>query len=129
MEPGREMDALIAEKVMGWDTVHFVKFADGTIPFGASPDMQKEADDGGFICSTNKEVPEFSTDIAAAWLVVEKMGLFGGTGCSLVGPLPGQKWHIHFGKISSDSVIGDTAPHAICLAALKAVGVNLEAVV
>ena len=45
MPAGRELDALVAEKVMGWD--HYP--------------------------SKHEIVPAYSTDIAAAWEVVEKM--------------------------------------------------------
>lgn len=64
MEAGRELDALIAEKVMGlhrrgeyWlsSDDHEVYVAD-TVP----------ADREDFL-------PDYSTDIAAAWLVVEKL--------------------------------------------------------
>jgi hypothetical protein len=104
MTPGPKLDALVAEKVMGL-----------VIPsrpgWGPKP---------------------YSTDIAAAWEVVEKFGHF----------------HIQtvFGDGSVDSFgemirvrltteatlqgrtmesIAETAPHAICLAALKAVGYTL----
>ena len=123
MNPGRELDALVAEKVMGCRLIPHVnpKYSPTCGCENRAHRIREEI--------SNDLLAEYSTDISAAWQVVEKMSLFGGTGCSLVGPLPGQKWHIHFGKISSDSVIGDTAPHAICLAALKAVGVNLEVAV
>ena len=51
MEAGREMDALVAEKVMGLSYILF----DGTDPH------QEEL------------TPHYSTDIAAAWEVVEKL--------------------------------------------------------
>ena len=60
MQAGREMDALIAEKVMGDNIKRFIWKRYG------KPDAIQDPDYGG---------PRyFSTDIAAAWGVVEKMG-------------------------------------------------------
>jgi hypothetical protein len=92
MKPGCELDALVAEKVMGWCT---------------------DTDRGGFLL-------DFSTSIADAWVVVEKLAstyLF----CL---ENSGSFWVADFGR-SADrraQCTAETAPHAICLAALKAVG-------
>lgn len=127
MKPGRELDALVAEKVMG------VAFKDTTI--GEEPWATK----GLFLTRNGEpyqihgylmhgyvypEVREYSTDIAAAWGVVEKMQADGwfwnidcdcdglvvgfGRGCEVGG---GCEWYYED---------AETAPHAICLAALKA---------
>jgi len=91
MKPGRELDTLVAEKVMG---------------------LNHDKLDG--------YPAYYSTDIAAAWEVVEKLI----PDCFLTlqwiegwevshfepGPYGG---HMHLAH-------GDSAPHAICLAALKA---------
>lgn len=98
MEAGRELDALIAEKVMGFT----VK---GGLPISAWP-------------------PHYSADIAAAWEVVKKMGR--------------HEISIHMRSDSNTDRVtkryyimdytcrallaeANTAPHAICLAALKAI--------
>lgn len=107
MNPGRELDALIAEKVMGLEIVHlgepskpFVKNFTGT-----------------------SEPTEYSTDIAAAWEVVERLKdsehAFGFELTQDQGELC--EWLAYFGegRFKAES---ETAPHAICLAALKAVG-------
>lgn len=92
MNAGRELDALIAEKVMG-DPLQ-LKMALGP--------------------------RHYSTDIAAAWEVVEKLrtAKYELLICTFSG-----KWSVdvlHTGK-SIDVANADTAPHAICLAALNAV--------
>lgn len=55
---GAALDALIAERIMGWRHIH-----DG---FGRGPQTNP-------ISLIHDPVPPFSTDIAAAWLVVETM--------------------------------------------------------
>jgi hypothetical protein len=115
MKPGRELDALIAEKVMGIKhpiTIHRDKTA---YQWGSATDEWEF-------------LPEYSTDIAAAWKVVEKLGL-------CVWPTEDAKWFAFQDRFDSSYgeeywfggenflsryVIADTAPHAICLAALKA---------
>jgi hypothetical protein len=60
MEAGREMDALIAEKVLGlsdWHIRHSDEDGDGNLYF----------------CEIKDELPHYSTDIAAAWQVIEKI--------------------------------------------------------
>ena len=60
MEAGEELDELIAEKVMG-----FIK-----LPFPGLPKFQKPTDDGVIPLYYT---PKYSTDISAAWEVVEKI--------------------------------------------------------
>lgn len=100
--PGRELDALVAEKVMGWSS--------------------EELDEDVGIC-----VPRYSTDISAAWEVVEKLGekfeqfdlQFGwNTGRFVCG-------FGSFGTSRFESTPTEFAPHAICLAALRAVGYDV----
>jgi hypothetical protein len=111
MKAGRELDALVAEKVMGY----------------------RQAEDGSWFLpgiSTGFglwELPEYSTSIADAWLVVEKLKLF--KGFCLRQRNDGMWDSVRYGKwadgFDDQIVVGKTtAPHAICLAALKAVGYN-----
>lgn len=102
LKPGRELDALIAEKVMGWKPPEFID--------GVSLERRWKNDRGEF-----DSLPRYSTDIAAAWEVVEKIGLIIGKN----GPVWDAQdlWDLPVYFASAD-----TAPHAICLAALKAVG-------
>lgn len=121
MIAGRELDALVAEKVMEW-IFHPMQL------MGMPPTMSKEFwtyRDGESIHHVY-DLPPYSTSIAAAWEVLEK--LHGqkdycqdtllacgvektqyGYECLLTG-VDGE-WH----------ETADTAPLAICLAALKAV--------
>lgn len=104
MNAGRDLDALVAEKVMGVTKQQF------TAMFRPS------------------------TDIQCAWLVVEKLKLSVMWTGKKWGA--GEAWDIYFHREDDpeedDAVYdgsikhwatSDTAPHAICLAALKAVRV------
>lgn len=110
-KPGRELDILIAEKVMG---------------LVLSPDKKYYYEDGIMAVNRiNPLLPHYSTDIAAAWLVVEKLSrdfLFSIHGGA-------DDWEAEFNKndgrflISADTIgmaRAATAPLAICLAALEA---------
>ena len=83
---GRDLDALVAEKFFRWDS------CDGT----ACP-------------------PAFSTKIAAAWEVVEKLDLFNG---AMLGKNAHGQWAIWDNADEESPVFAETAPLAICLAAL-----------
>lgn len=114
MNPSRELDALVAEKVMGW------KWEDDRLTIeGHYKDENGEYHSSFFP----------STDIAAAWEVVEKFDRYEIVKTEL--PLPtGEVWkpHVvlsHWKKDSFGTAFGDTVPHAICLAALKAIGVEI----
>ncbi len=78
MKAGRELDALIAEKVMGWtrnqwkgmlEKTDFCVLCGITCRAGNHPRIEHD------FCRTGKSIvaPEYSTSIADAWLVVEKM--------------------------------------------------------
>jgi len=74
----------------------------------------------------NRYVLKYSTDIAAVWQVLEKLGLV-----CIIGFNPedrGGTWDCSFGlKLTEDNptlVYADTAPEAICLAALKVKGIK-----
>lgn len=105
MNPGRELDALISEKIFGMKV---------TVP-----------SDNGFLPMP----PHYSTNIRAAWEVFEKVArMVDDPWAGFV--FDGKKgvWRCHFDRQTPGGVsergtaISDTAPHAICLAALKAVG-------
>jgi len=66
MKADRELDAKMAE-VMGW-----LKVPDGTSPKDSPPKYRYLTSDRGRI-----KLPEFSTDISAALLVLEKMMIRG----------------------------------------------------
>jgi hypothetical protein len=104
MPAGREMDALIAEKVMRLKM-------EGSHHYWMNG--------AGAVAS----IPRYSTDIAAAWDVVEK--LCDETGCDIVkvckrdSELGRGYWSCIFGQ--GHESFGNTAPEAICRAALLAV--------
>ena len=101
MNAGRELDAEIAEEVMGWT------------PRGAHPIHGCPMFATG---SNDTFAPYFSTDIAAAWQVVQKMG----ESCDQATiEVCGGEWMCEFDGVGDQA---HTAPLAICLAALKAVG-------
>lgn len=167
MEAGRELDALVAERIMGLQVLpeflHAKRYPTGDPPcldslqdarneyglgkhpFFVSPDcgcedLDKtdpfELGDGGphpwrdlprfhghaALCP--EFVPLYSTDIAAAWSVVERMRELGWR-------LNLDDFCFRYTALFSNSA-GDhasahgslTAPYAICLAALRAVGVE-----
>lgn len=119
----REIDALVAERVMGYGS-RVKMFVSGPIINDAYP----------------VAVPNYSTDIAAAWQVVEKMReiacqvdvtshgehevvLAHGVVCYIHG-FNEDFWRE--GMLDADySAVADTAPMAICLAALRAINVEL----
>jgi hypothetical protein len=136
MPAGREMDALVAEKVMGCKVSH--------LPF---PGGQERVSCG----CRNGEHPGphdntdpvwddilayYSTDIAAAWKVVEKLRgeLSWADGFQLSQSALGQEWQnfpeapqngyaatFTNGYENEASATAETAPLTICRAALKAV--------
>lgn len=131
---GRELDSLVAERVMGW------VWDNSRCRLCGWP-LAELAEDGCVIdnCSQRPlpskradEPAHFSTNIVAAWTVVEYLKkhieMFD-VGWS---PSHGGEWYCVFLKIQNVSarevawkaVRAHTAPIAICLAALKAVGEN-----
>ena len=113
MKAGRALDALIAEKVFGEQN---------------PPKKVSGASEWSAWRLTAEYVPRwtpkaFSTQIDDAWPVVEKLGLSvvkhdDGTNW-LAGKM---RWEGHEGfQFDGNQELADTAPLAICLAALKAV--------
>ena len=113
MSPGRDLDRLIAEKVMGRKVY-------GDRISRESPELD----------IPECWLPRYSTDISAAWEVLEKV--CEGTDWS---PQVGLKSCMMFGGFVNDWGLkptknvmiteAESAPHAICLAALKAMGVDV----
>lgn len=113
LKPGRELDALVAEKVMGWARIIMADQA------WADVSNNWHSDYMGTVGGKRTVIPLFSTDIAAAWEVVEKFDDYG------VWRHEGQAKHHaefkrEFGKWKRWAAEGESASHAICLAALKA---------
>src|SRR5919106_517365 len=95
MEAGRELDALVAEKVMGW------------------PDYAEK-----------NHCPEYSTDIAAAWLIVEEFV----PAYDLSLTWHNGAWETRFilwgAPMQHYTGKGNSEMLAICRAALKAKGID-----
>ena len=123
MKPGRELDALVAEKVMGYDHgIAGCRWCQKDIT-GSDPYPRR-----------NPHFDHYSTDIKAAWEVVDKGHLYGD--CIRQWPRDGEMvWQIgspwwDLGRRDGGFLViaeADTAAHAICLAALKAIGVEVPA--
>lgn len=122
-EPGRALDALVAERVMGWV---------GGGKYWIDPSNPAEMYGAGFtIGNTDYDIPPFkpSTDIAAAWLVVERLSEQGRV---LLVKADGNRKYSGALRytVTINGIDGrfdsNSAPHAICLAALKALGIEVE---
>ena len=148
-EPGRALDALVAEKVMGlailgWDHAWRCE-GEWVIDLGESGekhplylrhcacDVPPNGDWprlAGHTFHCLGVVSKFSTDIAAAWQVVDKLAASGKMACLTIDLLggEGEEWRVFFQWDVSDDELAmpyadaPTAPLAICLAALRAVG-------
>ncbi len=141
---GPELDALVAEKVMGmvwyrdWPLnsegaainagIPFLSYPGRDIRLATDEDLKEKKDLNG--------IEEYSTDIAAAWEVVEKLNLM----VMPVESASGKRWGWAAEQITVEKAdlkkgsgyyleVGtelwthaETAPLAICRAALKAVG-------
>lgn len=130
-ENPRSIDALIAEHVMGWKLCFY-----DTGKYASTPDDYENASSNdGWLWEGRTDIDleawQFrpTTSIADAWLVVEKMKEKG-LHCDIVVRVNG-----HYGCEFEDRYCigehdtlyseGDTAPMAICLSALKALGVEV----
>lgn len=141
LQAGRELDALVAEKVMGWQITtpidnscdHSVgRRRDGTSArrnWGVPPHKADEKEEW----KREDVIPNYSTSIAAAWEVItrlwERRNEFH---LSFVDGFKvdydGREWTAGFWEVDYDAgdswfkeATANTAPLAICLAALKAV--------
>ena len=115
LPPGRELDALVAEKVMGWTLD----------PEGCWLDRENDYADTGWGDEWNTyNLPVWSpsVDIAAAWTLLEKAIADGGT--PQIYYSSGLWWVILAGL--SQAVSGETAPLAICHAVLQAYSMGQE---
>lgn len=91
MKAGRELDKLIGEKILQLD--------------------------GWYLA--DEFLPRFSTNIEAAWLVVEKLKSMGGEIAIRVSPLGIEV------ETSEELEQGTSAPYLICITALKECGFDI----
>ena len=123
----RERDCAIAELVMGWD-VHSMKGAgklDPTVDYECSYVIDEPPADcpeemrsvtGQIVCC---RVPDFTTDLSAAWQVVEKADAFILTKAEMDDATFYQA-QLAFGEREGVYNYGDSMPDAICHAAYVA---------
>lgn len=104
MKAGRELDALVAEKAIRLPK-NLISI-DGPIPAFMG---------GGMV----REIDHYSTVLADAWDVVERLGE---DVCDISIEKSGLNWTVTFAAVSATA---STAPLAICLAALKFIGVDV----
>jgi hypothetical protein len=104
VKPGLELDALVAREIMGW------RIDPGFVGCGIRPGTVTLAD-----------FPRYSRDIAAAWEVVERLRSQG-IGFRLEWSEGMEKPAAQFQRGLYAEHEGETAAHAICLAALHACG-------
>lgn len=123
MNPGRELDALVAEKIFRQQVVDIM---------GQVAIQHRITTPFEYIITPEgiKPTPPYSTDIAAAWEVVEKLKLSivynRDMGTWLAGILDAFVANQIVDGWMDVSATSKTAPHAICLSALQASGVKLE---
>ncbi len=102
MKPGRELDALVAERVLGYKVVD-------VLPQGIT-----------YMAGKRKrwiKNPNYSTGVAAAWEAVEEMN-----DCLHLREHGEEgRWEANFCGYPGSRAHGATAPEAICKAALLAV--------
>lgn len=113
MNPGHELDELIAKRVMDTQKmqINFVKSIN--------------ANNKTVTVSTMIGYHPYSTDIQYAWRVVDAIRYNHGGGLLKLFRNGDDTYWASFDDEEKPGVTGETAPHAICLAALKAVGVNV----
>lgn len=129
MKPGPELDALIAEKVLGLevcrcdhDALKLKAFRDweerckDPLEYHGTPRYFSHSSGGQCNTCGKHYVPYkgYSTDISAAWEVVEKFRDDDNFSIAM----HGTHWKVHFGAAWDGA---ETAAHAICLAALRAI--------
>ncbi len=118
MKAGRELDALVAEKVFGINVVKsehkngYAYYTDG------EPDWDWIRFEGS---SLQNAIPMYSTDISDAWKVIEKLSFTVElTTNNPYGPTTDEtEWLVTFH--AEFEAHGCSAAHAICLAALKTI--------
>ena len=120
---GRELDALVAEKVLGWLQVRKQMIANAM----GQPVMEDFVGLPTASAASPQLIPRYSTMIQEAWKVADALrerSQFVAV-LSGLGPQGVQPWIC---KINRDGGFieerADTAPLAICLGALKSVGIS-----
>ena len=134
MQPGRELDELVAEKVLGWNVFMGTEIPESITMRDVPEDrrhLKRVWVRGGvrMACEECGDMPAFSEDISAAFRVVEEI-----RGCGFNVTI-GFSWVFEAWVCECSNIftkkyytkIEFSQPMAICLAALKAVGVEVPA--
>lgn len=143
LPPGRELDAMVAEKVLGWRWIKFGAKGDDSLtaivppahiynrphwqPSNSEAERFYDWDTLSWLDKNEKHhwgLPHYSTDIAAVQEVKQKMAEMGWDWFCLI-ERPGQAT-VTISALNNPALpdvqgVAETAPHAICLAALSAV--------
>ena len=117
MNVGKELDSIVAEKLMGY-TWHELDTGQKVLALS-----QAEAESIGVGESVYALVPDYSESLEAAWDVAEKLTM-DGFWCLSVNTMNTAEIKLNNGRKFTDSLVyavGDSVPHAICLAVLKVV--------
>jgi hypothetical protein len=124
LEAGRELDALVAEKVMGWQWFDHTGYA---IRYFRPPNrFNYGAIAEGKEINYLESLPHYSTDIAAAWEVAEKLGNWHGFDFLVIKAAGNDLWCAGWYEFYGDDYEtraadeAETVPLAICRAALLA---------
>ena len=132
MKANRPIDAMVAEHVMETEKYWSIRWGGsgyGDFPTYDEAVIQSKKLLGGRQATIAPywDEPKYSTDIYSAWLVVEKLAGEQGPYSVVMNNNDGD-WVVHFWNGDRHDLYAnaDTAPMAICLAALKAVGVEIE---
>ena len=119
VKAGMRLDKLVAEKVMGWVNRRGVWCnPEFSVGWRTHPETK---------VARHLELQAFkpSTEIGSAWQLVEKLADGKADGRMMDVHLTKQmdgKWVLWYKEDTQEvGIFGETAPHAICLAALKAV--------
>jgi hypothetical protein len=125
MSPGPELDKLIAEKVMGGGVAHDLVVTDLD---EHTTETCRNCGQGFHTCCGADAgfektcFPPYSTSIAAAWLVVEHKSPVVSIKKTVGGWSAAVMYDHRNGTFEATA---ETAPHAICLAALRAMGAEV----
>lgn len=133
----REIDVLIEENVIGITVQSHLRHTDVFNKYYNKEELEYTrgepeyiTDDCGYMILSN-QVPWYSSDISSAWEVVEAIQKKGWYFSIFDYGAGGEDWKVEL--IPDEDIVGyreniseeaKTAPMAICLAALKAVGKN-----
>lgn len=135
MDAGRDLDALVAEKVMGWTKTVSADHTNSPIQVLREMGIFYQwTDTTGKVVGL--DIPPYSTDIAAAWQAVDKLRSLGWylwledaqfkdvqyTASFILAEPMTEEYPWRSPPIKQSLNDASTAPHAICCAALRAVG-------